>query len=171
MHFFRWTWARPYDICKISIAWEAVWLWLWILMSRLLIIQRDPGQPSNQSLTIQDVLTEILGQFNGRFVRMQGVAFVTDANSYQIDEMQVFGELASTCAKPANPVVSAITENTATVSWDAVAGAANGYYIKYKTPAITSWVTRTTSSLSEALGALSCGFDYNVEIQSLCGRG
>ncbi len=85
--------------------------------------------------------------------------------------MQVFGELASTCAKPANPVVSAITENTATVSWDAVAGAANGYYIKYKTPAISSWVTRTTSSLSEALGALSCGFDYDVEIQSLCGAG
>jgi F5/8 type C domain/Secretion system C-terminal sorting domain/Fibronectin type III domain len=161
--------GASYDICKISIAWEAAAASVFEI--QVADIASGPWTTIitfTNSDPINNLLTEFTGQYTGRFVRMQGVTRGPGATTYQIDEMQIFGQLASTCAKPTNPLVSAITQGTATVSWDAVAGAANGYYLKYRPSGVASWVTRPPNSTSQVLGALSCGTDYEVEIQSLC---
>jgi hypothetical protein len=169
-----------YKICKIDIHWN-----------------NSNDYPSNFNLDITDdttagwtTMTSVTGStfptnalssFNenstGRYVRINvqpGSQFFTS-----LAEFQVFGTPANNCIAPsvANMSVTNITTNSATLNWKPVTGVTD-YIIRYKGPTVDSYITRyvhdgsgSGNTLSVNIGALTCGFTYDFDIQSDCGGG
>lgn len=165
--------GQSYDICKVSITWFPTAFASEYFLETTSV---DPVANPTSWTTVDHVTgnasssTEYVGTFTGRYVRMRGITRA-QGNSYSIYEMQVFGQPSVTCAAPSNLVASAITQNTAHISWDPVANA-TGYNVKYNNSAIVSQITRsnlTTNSLD--LSALSCGTGYNYYVQTICSGG
>jgi hypothetical protein len=77
---------------------------------------------------------------------------------------------SSFCSLPTNIQLSNITNNKATLSWDAVTGA---YYYKihYRKTTQANWYTTSSSSLSRTLNGLSQETEYEYKLQSYCGYG
>ncbi len=162
-----------YDICKVSINWDAnAYASEFFLEST----QLDPVANPKSWTTVTHVKgnasssTAFVGTFSGRYVRMRGITRA-QGKTYSIEEMQVFGQPSATCLSPTNLVASAITQNTAHISWKAVPKA-TGYNVTYNNSAIVSQISRsnlTTNSLD--LSALSCGTSYNYSVQTICSGG
>jgi F5/8 type C domain/Secretion system C-terminal sorting domain len=164
--------GASYDICRFSITWES----------------NPAGTGTDYNIEVADNATgpwkvvesmtnnfefynEFNGSYTGRYVRMQGVrlnASNPTVYAYGILEFAVLGQPANSCAKPANLATANIRQATANIRWDAVNGASS-YLLRYKTPAVSSWVTRTTTNPTQSLSALACGTDYAVEVQAICG--
>ena len=153
-----------YDICEIAIYWEAA-------------LGKDFNlQVSDDASTWTTVdavtgnssqYTEFDGSASGRYVRMQGIHRGTTFG-YSIWEMQVYGNPASPCATPTSLTASSITQNTATLGWNSVFGETQ-YIIQYKPQQIDSWITRTSSTNSLPISALSCNTTYNYTVEAICG--
>jgi hypothetical protein len=165
--------GESYDICKVSITWGAT---SYASEYYLETTELDPvANPSSWTTVDHETgnnssSTEFVGAFSGRYVRMRGISRA-QGNSYSIIEMQVFGQPSVTCSSPSNLVASSVTQNTAHISWDAVANA-TGYNVTYNNSAIVSQISRnnlTTNSLD--LSALSCGTSYNYYVQTICSSG
>jgi len=112
---------------------------------------------------------EVDGNLTARYVRMNATAS-SNNSGYAINEMQVLGQVLNTCGTPANLSATNITQNTATLNWQSVTGATS-YTIQYKTPLVSSWVTRTSTTNSIAISALTCGTAYNFQVQAVCASG
>ena len=113
------------------------------------------------------LFSSVTGNFRARYVRMNGTKRGT-SYGYSIYEMKVLGQLANPCSTPTGLSASNITQNASTLSWQAVP-TATSYYIQYKTSIVSSWVTRTTSSTSLNISALSCNTGYTYLVQAICG--
>jgi hypothetical protein len=105
-----------------------------------------------------------------RYIRMQGVTRQNINAGYDINEFEVYGTVANPCAAPSNPNATNITENTATLNWQGIPDATS-YTIQYKSPIVTSWITRTTTSTSIDISALTCGTGYTFTVQATCASG
>ena len=74
------------------------------------------------------------------------------------------------CNAPGTPAASAITQNSATISWTAAANALS-YNFQYKLATATTWTSVNTTSTSFALTGLTAGTSYNVQVQTVCSSG
>jgi hypothetical protein len=101
---------------------------------------------------------------------MLGVTRNSTASGYTINEMEVYGQLTNLCSTPASLSASSITQNSATLGWQAVPGATN-YTVQYKTSLVSSWITRTTTSTSLNISALTCNTGYTYTVQATCASG
>jgi F5/8 type C domain-containing protein/type IX secretion system substrate protein/fibronectin type III domain protein len=158
--------GQEYSICRVVINWSVAY-------GKDFNI--DVSDDASTWTTVQQVrgntsyLTEFDGNVTGRYVRMAGITSGTNSG-YSINEMQVLGQLLNTCTAPTGLAASNITQNTATLSWQSVTGA-NSYVIQYKTPLVSSWVTRTSTTNSISISALTCGTGYNYQVQAVCASG
>ena len=76
----------------------------------------------------------------------------------------------ATCDAPENLASSSVTGTTATISWDAVTGAASGYETYHSTAATAPTGAGTaTTSLSRSLTGLLPGTTYHFWVRSKCG--
>ena len=105
-----------------------------------------------------------------RYVRMQGITRNGTGSGYVINELEVYGQLTNLCSTPASLSTSSITQNSATLSWQAVPGATS-YSVQYKTSILSSWVTRTTTTTSVNISALTCNTGYTYTVQATCASG
>ncbi len=156
--------GAEYDICQISISWENA------LGKDFTIDVSDDASTwtTAQAFTGNTSLfSSVTGNFRARYVRMNGTKRGT-SYGYSIYEMKVLGQLANPCSTPTGLSASNITQNASTLSWQAVP-TATSYYIQYKTSIVSSWVTRTTSSTSLNISALSCNTGYTYLVQAICG--
>jgi hypothetical protein len=158
--------GASYDICRISIHWDNL-----NETAKDFIIQgadSSSGPWTNIKTVTNNIelSNEFDGTFTCRYFRMQGVSFGSMLD-YHIQEMSVLGQLSNACTKPANLRIGSVSQNAAEISWNTVPGAIS-YALKYKTPGIDSWISRTTNNLTQAIPALTCGLDYTVEVQSVC---
>jgi hypothetical protein len=76
-----------------------------------------------------------------------------------------------TCQAPTSLASSAITNNSATLSWAAVNGASN-YTVEYKLASAATWtVLASTISLTSSLSGLTEGSIYDWRVKADCGFG
>ncbi|MBS1598286.1 MAG: discoidin domain-containing protein [Bacteroidetes bacterium] len=89
---------------------------------------------------------------------------------YIVNELEVYGEPTNPCAKPTGITWSNSDENDGVLSWQPVSGATS-YNIQYTVPILSSWRTTTSTNPTVSLHALTCGTDYSVKLQAVCGTG
>ena len=77
-----------------------------------------------------------------------------------------------TCTTPTNPASSAITSNSATVSWTGSADAVS-YDVEYKLSSAAAWTTAAaaTTSTSATIGSLSPTTSYDWHVKTNCSGG
>ncbi len=171
-----------FDICKIDIHWNNI-------MDYATFFNIDISDDTTAGWTTVNTITNNIfpsgGPFQntynehctGRFVRINvqpGSQFFTS-----IAEILIFGSPANNCIAPSvsGMSVTNITTNSATLNWMPVPGVTD-YIVKYKGPTVDSYITRyvhdgsgSGNPLSIDIGALTCGFSYDFDIQSDCGGG
>ncbi len=74
------------------------------------------------------------------------------------------------CESPENLSSNTITENTATLQWNASA-IGESYNVRYKAVAGTTWTTDNTSGTSLAIAGLTECTDYEFQVESVCAGG
>jgi hypothetical protein len=165
----QWIYAdlgRRYDLCRITIFWESAY------GKDFDVDVSDDAQnwttayPVRGNTSTRSVLPL---HASGRYVRMHGITRGTTFG-YSIYEMQVYGSPSVTCFPPATQRVAGIGQNSASLSWEAVAGA-TGYLVRYKAVADADWTTVSGTDTSIRLPALSCGTDYLYGIATNCPNG
>ena len=72
------------------------------------------------------------------------------------------------CGIPTNFAVANISTSTATISWNAVAGATS-YLFQYKLASGTTWSQVSTGSAVINMTGMNTGTSYSVRVQALCG--
>ncbi len=84
----------------------------------------------------------------------------------------VCGSGTTPCAAPTGLSTNSITNSSAIVSWQGVAGA-NSYTLNYKTNATTTWTTATaaTTAISFTLSGLISSTVYQWQVRSNCNAG
>ncbi len=70
---------------------------------------------------------------------------------------------------PTSLAVANVSDSSAQVSWDAVAGAS--YDVRYKITSGSTWTTTTSGSTSFTLNGLSVETQYEVQVRSKCSDG
>src|SRR5579862_2832072 len=157
-----------YDLCKVVIYWGSGY-------AKSFMIEGSNDDSSFTNLytaTANTADSDIISLSNQsyQYIRMQGITRSNAGSGYVIDEMEVFGQLSNPCSSPAGLSATNITQNAATLNWQAVAGATS-YTIQYKTSLVTSWITRTTTSTSINITALSCNTGYIYSVAATCSSG
>lgn len=86
--------------------------------------------------------------------------------------MQQFTTTANTCISTPVTINTPITttQNSATITWNSVAGVAS-YSVQFKTVAASTWSTPSTSNTSFILSNLLPGTTYQVRIMNICTGG
>lgn len=74
---------------------------------------------------------------------------------------------AASCGIPASLSASAVTINSATLNWGAVAGAVS-YNVQYRAVGAASWTSANTTSTSFAISGLSEVTNYEFQVQCIC---
>ncbi len=79
---------------------------------------------------------------------------------------------AISCGTPSSLASSAITTNSATVTWGSVSGAST-YSVDYKTSTSTAWINLVNSNTTRSVNitGLSEGKVYNWRVRSVCSAG
>jgi hypothetical protein len=157
--------GAKYDICKVVVYWGSNYGKAFNIQASNDGINFITLYTVTGNVSVENVIT--LSSPSYQYVRMQGVTRSSSTSGYVIDEMEVYGQLTNLCASPANLVANNITQNSATLNWQNVASATS-YNIQYKTSLVSSWVTRSTSSTSLNISALTCNTGYSYEVQAVC---
>ncbi|MBI2731055.1 MAG: fibronectin type III domain-containing protein, partial [Sphingobacteriales bacterium] len=90
------------------------------------------------------------------------------ANGSAYSTSQLFTTLVDPCNTPTNVTASAITNNSATISWTAVSGAVS-YDLQYKTSAASVWTTVAgITTTSKVLTGLNGSTGYNYQVKTNC---
>ena len=161
--------GADFDICRIVLNWQDGFAGKNFMLQVSDDATFATGVTTVKTFTGNTVdVSEFAGTVTGRYVRMIGTASV--GFRYNLNEFQIYGSPSNLCATPKNLNETAITMNTATLSWDAVP-TATSYLVSYKSTLIDSWVTRTTTGTSINISALSPGTDYIMKVQAICGTG
>src|SRR6185295_7846458 len=73
----------------------------------------------------------------------------------------------SSCTVPTNLSATNITSSSATLNWDAVAGA-EGYKIRYKVVGTSEWTKKDTYNPSKTISGLSPNTAYKWQVKTYC---
>ena len=74
---------------------------------------------------------------------------------------------ANTCATPIGVIVSAITTNSANITWAAVAGA-QSYKLQYKATSASTFTVVTSATNTYLIAGLTPGVTYSYQVQTVC---
>jgi len=165
-----------FDICKIRINWNSISDY----GKQFTIDISDDGtawtnlepQTTNNFGSGDALFNEFNEHITARYVRVN----IPQQGNLSMAELLVYGSPASSCIPPAVSSLTAtnVTQSTATLNWAPVTGA-NNYIVKYRGPTVTSYITKivpaSTNPLSLDIGALTCGFNYEFDVQTDCGSG
>ena len=173
-----------YDICKVNILWNNGSGGYSDYAVNFTVQVSDDGTNWTTINTVTgNVFTqnpannEFTEHVTTRYLKMN--ATLGGAAGTSITEFQIYGSPANNCIAPAaaNMTATSITQNSAVLNWKPVAGVTD-YIIKYRGPTVSSYITRLFhdatgfgTTLSLPISALSCGYNYEFDIQSNCGNG
>ena len=87
-------------------------------------------------------------------------------SAYSEKEQFVLTNGAASCETPTNIVTTAIGDNSATISWDAVAFAVR-YAYRYRVKGSSSWINNETVNDAALIG-LNAGTTYQLRVRSIC---
>ncbi|HLX92568.1 MAG TPA: T9SS type A sorting domain-containing protein, partial [Puia sp.] len=160
--------GAAYDICKVVMNWGSDYATSFSVQGSTDGTTFTTLFTFSRNTSTTNIVT--LPNPSYSYIRMQGITRSSTTSGYVVDELSVFGQLTNTCTKPSGLAATNITENTATFGWTAVTGAAN-YTLQYKTSIVSSWITRTTSSTSMSISALTCNTGYTFMVTANCGSG
>ncbi len=93
-----------------------------------------------------------------------------NATTSNFSASSAFTTLAAPCAIPSGLASSAITFNSASVNWTAVAGAV-AYTLEYKVSGALSWTTINCTTNSKSITALNSSSNYEFQVAADCGNG
>lgn len=79
-------------------------------------------------------------------------------------------DTGSTCETPQNLQSTAVTENSADLSWNMVAGAVE-YVLQFRTTGQNNWYTLYTNTATATLSALAAETTYEWQVQAICQDG
>ncbi len=84
-------------------------------------------------------------------------------------ERPLINAVSVSCGTPTNLAVTAVSSNSATVSWDAVSGAAS-YVVEYKTAAASSWTVAASAITATSVNIinLSSATSYSWRVAAVC---
>ncbi|MFI5193913.1 MAG: discoidin domain-containing protein [Chitinophagales bacterium] len=153
-----------YDFCRVMINWQNT-----NALNFIIEVSEDATTWTSVDSVVNNTstTTDFFGSFTGRYVRMRGKNRA-GAGGYSINEFQIFGQPASSCAAPSGLTVPNPTTTSAVLNWNPVSGAVQ-YLVQYKPRAISSWISRAVTTNSISLTALSCGTTYDYSVQTICG--
>ncbi|NHM08061.1 hypothetical protein G4D82_12585 [Flavobacterium sp. CYK-4] len=77
------------------------------------------------------------------------------------------GTIPSSCGIPDNLNTAGVDSSSATINWQAVAGA-TGYYIQYRIVGTATWTSTATNTNAKLLSGLVPDTDYEYQVQALC---
>jgi hypothetical protein len=95
--------------------------------------------------------------------QVQAICNATGAFSQLVN----FTTLSNTCATPGSLITSAITTSSANASWASVQGATS-YNIRYRIVGASTWLSKTSTSTTKSLTALTSGSNYEFQVQAVC---
>ena len=95
------------------------------------------------------------------------VQTVCSSNSGAFTSSSTFSTLASPCGVSGGLNTTSITDNTATLNWTAVSGAAS-YKIQYRIVGTGTWIAATSASNSKSISALTASSTYEFQVQTVC---
>ena len=160
--------GAKYDICEVVVNWGSNY-------AKAFTIQGSNDDSSFTDLytisgnsSVANVIT--LANLSYQYIRMQGITRSNTTGGYTINEMQVYGRLSNACSTPAGLSAGNISENTAVLNWQPVTGATS-YTVQYKTSLVSNWITKTTTSDSINISALTCNTGYTYTVQATCSSG
>lgn len=78
-----------------------------------------------------------------------------------------FSTIAPPCNVPTGLTSSAVTNTSATLTWNAISGASS-YVVQYRTIGAAAWLTLNSPVANLNLSALSANSTYEFEVQSVC---
>src|SRR5690606_11897269 len=81
----------------------------------------------------------------------------------------IAGEVACTAAVPTGLAATNVASNSATLNWNAVAGAT--YDVQYRVVGASSWTTVAVSGVSTSLSGLAASTQYEAQVRSKCSSG
>jgi hypothetical protein len=154
--------GERYDLCNVILRWETA------------VAKDFKIQVSDDAATWKDLISRtnntalenylpVTG--TGRYVRMYGSARGTQWG-YSLWEFEVFGKKHLDCATPTALSATNISENAASLHWQATG--ATKFNVQYKTVTAGSWTTTTSATNTLTLTGLACATDYLFQIQSVC---
>jgi hypothetical protein len=74
---------------------------------------------------------------------------------------------APACNKPSNPVISNISQTTATATWSTVNGAV-AYSFEYKLSSVSTWTAVVVTTNTYNLSGLNGSTTYNTRVKTIC---
>uniref|UniRef100_UPI00404B6343 GEVED domain-containing protein n=1 Tax=Gelidibacter sp. TaxID=2018083 RepID=UPI00404B6343 len=81
----------------------------------------------------------------------------------------IAGQVACTATVPTGLAASNVGSNSATLSWNAVAGAT--YDVQYRVVGTSTWTTVAVSGVSTSLSGLATSTQYEAQVRSKCSGG
>ncbi len=81
----------------------------------------------------------------------------------------IAGEVACTATVPTGLAATNVASNSATLNWNAVAGAT--YDVQYRVVGASSWTTVAVSGVSTSLSGLAASTQYEAQVRSKCSSG
>ncbi len=90
-----------------------------------------------------------------------------DASGYSASSTFITESVVATCDVPGGLSATDVTENSATLSWNA-AGSALSYDYRYRVDGTTTWTDGNTTSTSAAISGLTASTTYEYQVQSVC---
>jgi F5/8 type C domain/Secretion system C-terminal sorting domain/Fibronectin type III domain len=161
-----------YDICRIAIYWQSAQnSFQGTYAYNFDISVSDNGTTWTTLRSVRgntSLISEINSGVTARYVMMKGITRGGTSNGYGINEFQIFGSPASPCRTPSGLTASSVNANTEHISWDPISGISQ-YTVKYHSYLSQEWLTKTVTTNSIDLPALTCGTLYYYSVQGLCG--
>ena len=135
------------------------------------------GSEESFLVTIPEGETMTCNWTNGSYASETSFEIVNDCgvNAYTGSDAQSQGFFTaecpdqSSCVKPADLAITAITGNSAIVTWTA-GGDETAWQVEYKTAADADWTVAEVSTTTYALTGLTDGTAYQVRVKALCGE-
>ncbi len=135
------------------------------------------GSEGTFLVTIPEGETMTCNWTNGSYASETSFEIVNDCgvNAYTGSDAQSQGFFTaecpdlSSCVKPADLAITAITGNSAIVTWTA-GGDEIAWQVEYKTAADADWTVAQVSTTTYALTGLTDGTAYQVRVKALCGE-
>ena len=91
---------------------------------------------------------------------------VTSSSSYSVSD--TFATTNCPCPMPTGLAASSITTASAKLSWTSVVWAAY-YNFRYRKVGTASWTVDSSNTTSKTIKSLTCGTNYEFQLQSVCG--
>ena len=103
----------------------------------------------------------------GQKTRMKSLFATGGARASLLNSDGCIPVSATSCPPPSGIVISGVTSNSTSISWNAVVNVIS-YSVRYKSSTATSWIVLNANSNSMNLTALNASTAYTVQVATIC---